>query len=301
MSARDVPVYDVNIHVTEEGNGQPAVLLLHGGGPGSSGMSNFAPCVPRFSRSARTIVPDQPGFGETTLPTFHGSYLDMSARHMVGLLDALGIDRAHVIGNSLGGGVALTMARDFPDRVDRLVLMNPAGASIPLFNAETSEIGMIRNYYDPPGPSLERMRTFAHEMVYDPSRAAEEMVRQRYENSLRPGAREGMVAALRTFDPRLEGAETAASRSGMLWTQLQDIPHSTLLMWGREDRAAPLDRAWFVLARLPSVELHVLPHCGHWIQIEWPDVFHDLVRVFFSQPSGSENVTVPAAPSREGE
>jgi 4,5:9,10-diseco-3-hydroxy-5,9,17-trioxoandrosta-1(10),2-diene-4-oate hydrolase len=280
MEEKTLSLSGGGLHVTQDGTGGTPVLMLHGGGPGSSGMSNFRPCVPKFAATSRTIVPDQPGFGRSQLPAFTGSYLDLSCRSMIEMMDALGLERVHVIGNSLGGGVGLTMARDFPDRVDRLILMNPAGASVPLFNSETAEIGMIRDYYSGDGPSIERMRTFAHEMVYSVGKASEDMILERYENSLLPGANEGMSAALRTFDPRLESSEAAARKSAALWTQLQEIQHRVLLMWGREDRAAPLDRAWFILARMPNVELHVMPHCGHWVQLEEPELFHGLSRLF---------------------
>lgn len=282
METKVATIDHETVSFTDIGSGTTPILMLHGGGPGSSGTSNFGPCVPYFSSSTRVILPDQPGFAGSSLPQFKGSYLDMSAGIMIRLLDHLNIGKVSVIGNSLGGGVGLTMARDFPDRIDRLILMNPAGASVPLFTTETAEIGMIRDYYGGEGPSLQRIETFAREMVFDPAAATQEIITQRYENSLLPGAREGASAALRTFDPRLENVESANAAHPPLWTGLQNINHRALLIWGREDRAASLDRAWFILARMQNVELHVLPNCGHWVQLEQPDAFSAISQAFLS-------------------
>lgn len=280
MVERESVIEGCRIHYTEGGAGDTVVLMLHGGGPGSNGMTNFGACLPYLEKETRVLVPDQPGFGTSEFVQPETSYMEMSANLMVRLLDELGIGRAHVIGNSLGGGVALCMARDHPERVGKLVLMNPAGASVALLHAETPEMGMIRDYYSDPGPSRERMRQFAGEMVKDIDRVPEALIEERYQISLLPGAREGMERAMRSFDPRTEGAEARAAQRGMLWTQLQTIRNPALLLWGREDRAAPLDRAWFLEARLPNAHLYVFPNCGHWIQLEWPREFASIVRTF---------------------
>lgn len=282
MTERNVKVDGLTVHFTDEGDpSAEPIVMLHGGGPGSSGATNFSPCIRYFADRYRVIVPDQPGFGSSEFRQPKGSYLRLSADVMAGLLDTVGVTRAHIIGNSLGGGVALTMALDYPSLADRLVLMNPAGATVPLMSAETREMGMIRHYYDPPGPSMERMRQFAAEMAFDISRVPEAVIEARYEQSLRPSAREGMSSATKSFDPLQEEREKQLSPQGMLWTRLQDINHRALLMWGREDRAAPLDRAWFIMARLPNASLHIVPKCGHWVQIEWPRLFANVVRATF--------------------
>ena len=288
------------------GSGPRTVVMLHGGGPGSSGASNFAPCLAFFDKRVRVLMIDQPGFGRSELPSFEGSYLDMSAERVLKFMDQLGIDRADLVGNSLGGGVALSVARDHPDRVGGLVLMNPAGAEVPLLALHTAEMGMIRDYYSGSGPSLERIREFAHEMVNNPSALPPELIEERYRNSLLPGAEKAMRAAARTFDPLQAKEEARDSRKGLLWTQLQDILAPTLLMWGREDRAAPLDRAIFLEARLPNAHLYVFPNCGHWIQIERPEAFAGITLQFleslgeFERTRASEAERKPAKSERSG-
>lgn len=280
MSTFDVVIDGATVHVVRVGAGDEPVLMLHGGGPGSDGMTNYRTCLPFFETSNPVIIPDLPGFGKSEQAVSDGSYLESTGDRIVRLLDQLGINRTHVVGNSLGGGVGLSMARDHPERIGRLVLMNPAGASIALLRSEAPEMGMIRDYYSPPGPSLERMMLFAREMVNRVERLPKGLVEERYRLSLLPGARAGMEAAMRTFDPHTEQAEAMAARRGSLWSQLQTIASPVLLLWGREDRAASLDRAWFLEARLPNAHLYVFPDCGHWIQIEWPEQFATVVKTF---------------------
>jgi len=123
---------------TQVGGGLPLVML-HGGGPGASAWSNFGAALPGFAESFRTILVDQPGFGASGRPDVVGNYYRHAADHVVALLDHLGIDRVHLLGNSLGGGTAMRLALTHPDRVGRLVLMGPGGLSLNLFHADPTE------------------------------------------------------------------------------------------------------------------------------------------------------------------
>ena len=122
----------IRLHYTEAGPGDGAagtpVVLLHGGGPGASGLSNFGANLPVFAKRFRTIVVDQPGFGRSDKPPVTGSYFTFAADALAELLTGLGIERVHLIGNSLGGGTAVRFALNYPGRAGRLVLMGPGGA-----------------------------------------------------------------------------------------------------------------------------------------------------------------------------
>ncbi|WP_246086680.1 alpha/beta fold hydrolase [Nocardioides humi] len=111
-----------------EGEGRLPLVMLHGGGPGASSWSNFGPALPGFAEEYRTILVDQPGFGGSDKPPVVGNYYRFSADAVVALLDRLGLERVHLLGNSLGGGTAMRLALTYPDRVDRLVLMGPGGS-----------------------------------------------------------------------------------------------------------------------------------------------------------------------------
>ena len=115
-----------DIFVTEIGEGPP-LLMLHGGGPGASGLSNFVRNIPALAERFRLIVPDMPGFGRSTKGIDRKDPFGDLATAMLGLIDALGVERTHALGNSLGGACALRMALEAPARVDRLVLLGPGG------------------------------------------------------------------------------------------------------------------------------------------------------------------------------
>ena len=104
---------------TGAGAGLPLVML-HGGGPGASSWSNFGPALPHFAANFRTLLVDQPGFGSSDKPPVVGNFYRHSADHVVRMLDELGVDRVHLLGNSLGGGTAVRLALTHPDRVGRL-------------------------------------------------------------------------------------------------------------------------------------------------------------------------------------
>ncbi len=96
----------MHLHYDEAGKG-PTVVMLHGGGPGASGMSNFGRNLPVFAERFRTLVVDQPGYGKSDKPAVKGSYFTFAADALAGLLDELGIGQVHLVGNSLGGGTAV--------------------------------------------------------------------------------------------------------------------------------------------------------------------------------------------------
>lgn len=266
------------VHYYDHGAGDP-IVLLHGGGPGATGWINYAPNIEPLGEHLRVIVPDLPGFGDSAIGDVGSGYLNHAASTVKGLLDALGIERAHFVGNSLGGGTTLTFALSYPERVGRLVLLNPAGSPPSLFSAEPgAELKMLMTYYDPPGPSYEKMEAFCHEMVFDHSVATPEFVQERYEESIGAGRQEGQQTAIKGLK-----AQEAEEGSGSLWLRSAKVEHPTLLLWGREDRAAPLDKALYWLKRIPNARLVVLPDCGHWIQMEYPDVFERLTREFMTE------------------
>ncbi len=131
----------MHLHYEQAGGQRPgtAVVMLHGGGPGASGMSNFGRNVPVFAEHFRTLAVDQPGFGKSDKPAVERNYFTFAAQALAGLLDELGIDRVHLVGNSLGGGTAVRFALRYPERTARLVLMAPGGLSLNVLAADPTE------------------------------------------------------------------------------------------------------------------------------------------------------------------
>jgi 4,5:9,10-diseco-3-hydroxy-5,9,17-trioxoandrosta-1(10),2-diene-4-oate hydrolase len=249
----------------ELGGGLPLVML-HGGGPGASSWSNFGPALPGFAASFRTLLVDQPGFGGSDRPAVEGNYYRFAAQHVLELLDQLGIDRVHLLGNSLGGGTAVRLALMAPERVGRLVLMGPGGLSLNLFHADPTE-GVQRLMDFAANPTREALRAFISTMVVNQELVTDELVEQRFADAMAPGAREAMASMGMSF----WNPETA--EDGMLWREAHRLRHHTLLTWGREDRVNPLDGAMVALKTIPKASLHVFPRCGHWAQIEAAEEF----------------------------
>jgi 2-hydroxy-6-oxonona-2,4-dienedioate hydrolase len=261
-----------DLHYHEAGDGPP-LLLLHGSGPGVSAWANFRGNLAAFAAHFRVLALDMPGFGISYSPE------ENPVMHAPGavstFLDALGIDRLAVVGNSLGGGVAARLAASEPERVSRLVTLG--GVGIPLFSPLPSE-GIIRLVEFVEDPTRDRLVQWMRSMVYDPAVLTDEFVEMRWQAATDPTALAGirrmynadMLAALRPV--MLDNPATL--------TMLRQIKAPTLLTWGRDDRVTPLDGALAPMRLIPKCELHVFPDCGHWCMIERKDEFESLVLSF---------------------
>ncbi|EOD66115.1 4,5:9,10-diseco-3-hydroxy-5,9,17-trioxoandrosta-1(10),2-diene-4-oate hydrolase [Amycolatopsis vancoresmycina] len=249
------------------------VILLHGGGPGASAWSNFGRNLPEFAKHYRTIAVDQPGFGRSDKPTEHPQYFRHSADAVLGLMDALGIERAHFVGNSLGGGAAVRFALNHGKRAGRLVLMGPGGLSVNLFAPDPTE--GVKNLGRFAGkPSRERMETFLRIMVHDQNLITDELIDERFAAANTPES----LAAMRAMG--MSFAQPDTYEEGMLWREAHRLRQRVLLIWGREDRVNPLDGALVALKTIPRAQLHVFGGCGHWAQLEKFDEFNRLALDF---------------------
>jgi 4,5:9,10-diseco-3-hydroxy-5,9,17-trioxoandrosta-1(10),2-diene-4-oate hydrolase len=264
----------LHLQVHQAGDGD-AVLMLHGGGPGASGWSNFSQNVEDFAAHYRVLIVDQPGYGGSDKPTISGDYWKYTARALVGLLDVLGIGRTHLVGNSLGGGTSLRLALDFPHRVNKLVLMGPAGGSTTIVSPDPSEgLKALGSFYDVAEPDEQRMENLLRMMVFNPDLLSPEIVKERWESAISPGAREATLQSLRSV---------ATSPDAQLWRLLDQVVQPCLLIWGRDDRVLPLDGAIFALKRMPNADLHVFGRTGHWAQLERKDEFNRITLGFLSR------------------
>ncbi|MGK3203898.1 4,5:9,10-diseco-3-hydroxy-5,9,17-trioxoandrosta-1(10),2-diene-4-oate hydrolase [Amycolatopsis sp. MEPSY49] len=249
------------------------VILLHGGGPGASAWSNFGRNLPEFAKHYRTIAVDQPGFGRSDKPTEHPQYFRHSADAVAGLMDTLGIERAHFVGNSLGGGAAVRFALNHGKRAGRLVLMGPGGLSVNLFAPDPTE-GVKNLGKFGAKPSRERMEAFLRIMVHDQALITDELIDERFAAANTPES----LAAMRAMGKSFAHPETY--EEGMLWREAHRLRQRVLLIWGREDRVNPLDGALVALKTIPRAQLHVFGGCGHWAQLEKFDEFNRLALDF---------------------
>jgi 4,5:9,10-diseco-3-hydroxy-5,9,17-trioxoandrosta-1(10),2-diene-4-oate hydrolase len=214
------------------------VVMLHGGGPGASAWSNFGPNLPVFAARFRTLLVDQPGFGRSDRPPVVGNYFTFSADALAGLLSELGIERVHLIGNSLGGGTAVRFALRYPERAGKLVLMGPGGLSLNVFAPDPTEgVKRLMEFSAPPGPSKEKLASFLRTLVFDQRLITDELVAERYAAASDPAALAAMASlGASFFDP-------ASAEDGLLWREAHRLRNKVLLVWGREDRVNPLDGA----------------------------------------------------------
>jgi 4,5:9,10-diseco-3-hydroxy-5,9,17-trioxoandrosta-1(10),2-diene-4-oate hydrolase len=261
----------------EEGSRAP-VVMLHGGGPGASAWSNFGRNLPVFAGHFRTLLVDQPGFGQSAKPPVAGSYFTFSADALAGLLDELGIGRVHLIGNSLGGGTAVRFALSYPERAGRLVLMGPGGLSLNVFAPDPTEgVKRLAGFSAPPGPSKEKLAAFLRTLVFDQRLITDELVEERFAAATDPEALAAMASlGASFFDP-------ATAEDGLLWRDAHRLRNRVLLIWGREDRVNPLDGALVALKLIRRAQLHVFGGCGHWAQLEKFDEFNELVLSFLER------------------
>ncbi len=264
----------MHLHYEEAGQGPP-VVLLHGGGPGASGASNFRKNLPVFAEHFRTLVVDQPGYGKSDKPEVQGNYFTFSAGALKGLLDELAIDKVHLVGNSLGGGTAVRFALGHPERAGRLVLMGPGGLSLNVLAPDPTEgVKRLAEFAAPPGPSREKMAAFLRTLVFDQRLVTEELIDERFAAACDPESLAAMASlGASFFDP-------AWYEDGLLWREAHRLRHRVLLIWGREDRVNPVDGALVALKMIRRAQLHVFGGCGHWVQLEKFDEFNRLALGF---------------------
>lgn len=262
ISGQDVGAGGHRLRVYTCGDaGHPAVVFVHGSGPGVSAPSNWEHLLPVFAAAGYfAIAPDVLGFGDSEHPDPAPSggmveYTDLRARSLVALLDALGIGKAHFVGNSMGGMITLRIAQIAPDRLAKMILMGSGGAPI----RPTDDLMRLITFYDDPSP--EAMADLLVRFVDNTGLFAgklDEIAADRAAKANRPDVRRSHLA---TFDPR---------HGPVKYTEedLASITHEALVLHGREDRMLPLQAGYYLAEHLPNAQLHVLPHAGHWIQIE---------------------------------
>jgi pimeloyl-ACP methyl ester carboxylesterase len=253
----------ISTHYLDAGSGDP-VVLLHGSGPGVSAWANWQHTIPGLAREFRVLAPDTVGYGATSRPQDVHYSLRTWTDHILGFLDALGLEQVSLVGNSLGGRMSLDLAERHPDRVKRMVLMGSPGVGMTL----TEGLTALRAYE----PSPENMRSLLLDyFAVDKSIITDELVRIRYEASVESwDAYRAMF-----FDPRHAGNEL-----GITEEQARSIRTPSLVVHGREDKVVPPAVSWTMANLLPNADLHVFAHCGHWTQIERAAEFTQLVASF---------------------
>jgi 2-hydroxymuconate-semialdehyde hydrolase len=262
------------LHQSGVGRGE-TILLLHGSGPGASALSNWRLALDALSAKRHCIAPDLLGFGESAHPPEPPSgaaqWIELWVAQVLAVMDALEVDRAHLLGNSLGGAIALHLLHHAPQRFDRAVLMGPAGAPFRL----PAELDRAWGFYEDPG--AQQMAAMMPWFTYEPLAVGEELdriVNERLRVALREDVRRSYVSMFPA--PRQRHLD-ALCLPGDAYAQLT---HPVLVICGSEDVLVPAEVGRFLVKQLDRAQLHVFGKCRHWVQVERPAAFHALVSSF---------------------
>ncbi|MFE6915882.1 alpha/beta fold hydrolase [Streptomyces rubiginosohelvolus] len=273
--------YDIggrNIFAAETGDGPP-VLLLHGGGPGASGVSNYARNITELAKEYRVIVPDLPGYGRSTKGVDGSDPFGHLADGIRGLLDELGLEKAHLVGNSYGGACALRLALDTPNRVDRMVLMGPGGIGTTR-SLPTPGLNSLLNYYTGDGPSRRKLEKFIRNyLVFNAADVPDAAIDERYRASIDPE----VIAAPPLRRPSGPNAlRTVWKMDFTRDARLSRLPVPTLVLWGAQDRVNRPSGGPMLAERMPNCDLYMAANTGHWVQFERAELFNRLCADFLA-------------------
>nr|WP_286207089.1 alpha/beta fold hydrolase [Thermomicrobium sp. CFH 73360] len=263
-------------HLYRAGQGQP-VIFLHGSGPGVTAWANWRFAVPALADQFDCIAPDLWGFARSghpdPPPVGARAWMDLWVEQVIALMDHLGIERAHLVGNSMGGAIALHLLHRHRERFGRVVLMGTAGAP----HRMTPQLDVAWGFYEE--PTAERLAQIIRWFVYDPASVGGDLdaiARDRLQAALDPVVRRSYEAMFPT--PRQQHLDVLVLPEEAYGA----MDRAILLVHGRDDVVVPLETSLWLLPRLPRVQLHIFGQCSHWVQIEKRESFNALLRAFLS-------------------
>ncbi len=247
----------LTLHYMEAGEG-PVVIWLHGSGPGASGFSNFKTNYPIFAEAGfRNIVLDLPGFGRSSKPEDAFYDLDFFVTCLNQFLQATGIERCTLLGNSLGGAIALGQALAHPDTVERLILMAPGGVEERETYFQMEGIVRMVEVFGQGPMGVEEMRHVMQLQLFDASQLDEELLIER--------ASVAVMQPANLFSTMLVPNMTE---------RLSELRCPILGFWGSNDRFNPVEGVAKFMDNAPEARFTVLNRCGHWVQVEHTDLFN---------------------------
>ncbi len=273
----EVQTGNVRTYTNRSGEGHAeTILFLHGSGPGVTAWSNWQFALPALEDQFHCLAPDLVGFGATQHPhdppAGMRNWMRLWVDQSLAMLDVLKIEKADIVGNSMGGAIALHLLMEAPERFNRVVLMGSIGTP----HAITPELDRLWGFYD--DPSLRMFRNIIRWFVYDDTFIADRLdaiAQARFEAALNPDVQRSFRAMFPA--PR----QTAIDDLVAPELALRRMTHPILLVHGRDDKIVPLETSLHLLRCLPNVQLHVFGQCSHWTQIEFAKSFNELLAQFF--------------------
>ncbi|MBN9695504.1 MAG: alpha/beta fold hydrolase [Zoogloea sp.] len=264
---------NLQLHYNDAGEGSETVVMLHGSGPGASGWANFNRNVePLVAAGYRVILMDCPGWSKSDPIVCTGSRSELNARALKGLIDALALERVHIIGNSMGGHSAVAFALAYPEHVGKLILMGGGtGGPSQFVPMPTEGIKLLDGLYRE--PTIENLKKMMAVFVFDPSSLTEALFQARLDN---------MLARRDHLENFVKSQQANPRQFPDQGPRLGEITAPTLVIWGRDDRFVPLDGGLRLIWGMPNAELHIFNRCGHWAQWEHADKFNRMVLDFLT-------------------
>ena len=260
---------DIQVHYVEKGKGDRHVLLLHGFGANTYTWNQQIDLLAK--KGYRVWALDWVGFGFSDKPLDVDYNLDLYRRQAIEFMDAMGIQKAHLVANSMGGAVALALAESNPNRVSSLVLIDPLAYPIELpfiYSVGKKLGGLIKPFF-----SRERVYKTLKEIYHDPERITEEQVDAYWLPYRMEGGREAVVKLLKSFD--LEVLDS-------LQKGYRDLKMPLLLIWGENDEWIPVSQLEDFSRDFPKAKQNIIPCCGHTPQEEKPEAVNPLLIQFLS-------------------
>ena len=236
----------------------PALVFIHGSGPGASGQSNFRRNIGAFAAAGfRVLLPDLIGYGASSKPADIDYTLALFTDTLMDALEQHGISTASLVGNSLGGGIALQIALDRPAFVDRLVLMAPGCIEELTVYFAMPGIASMRSAFGSQDYSPADQRRLNESLVYDPVHVTDELVAERY--AVARQQPKDVIGRMRTHN---------------LQPRLGELRMPILVFWGSEERFMPLSGIDYFLKQCADVRVVTFNKVGHWVQVERADEFN---------------------------
>jgi 4,5:9,10-diseco-3-hydroxy-5,9,17-trioxoandrosta-1(10),2-diene-4-oate hydrolase len=256
------------MHYHDMGTGEP-VVFLHGGGQGAGGWTNWQRNLSVFADAGyRAIAPDAMGYGLSSKPADGKFDFDTLMDCLIRLFDDLGLDRVTLVGNSMGGAMSIRFSQDFLPRVKKLVVMGPGGIGPMERYLAMPAIQMLKALgQEEGGFSKEKLRRFLEFMAYSAADVTDQLVDERYEVAVTQPPRVFQTLSIGDLRSRLH--------------ILKNLP--TMVLWGRDDRACPVESGLEIMQECDNARLIVFSQCGHWVQYEKSALFNKLCLDFLKE------------------
>ncbi|GAB34177.1 alpha/beta fold hydrolase [Gordonia otitidis] len=256
----------------------PPLILLHGSGPGVTGWRNYRGNLASFAQTHHCFVLEFPGFGVSD--PWEGMPVLTAGKSVIAFMNGLGIEKAPMIGNSMGGVVGVNLAIRTPDRVERLVTIGGVGPN--LFSPSPSEgLRLLQEFAD--DPDRDKLIRWLRAMVFDQELVTDQLIDERWQAAMNPDALATGRTMYGSASFEMQQQFLATSDTPPYWSMMHKIACPTLLTWGRDDRVSPPDMALAPMRLIPDAELHIFPRCGHWVMIEAKEAFESVVGSFLAR------------------